>query len=174
MLFGIGGGASVLIADEFENRGLRVPGLPEEIMAQIREFTPVAGNILRNPVDYSQAMMNPGGINKTLDIVSSWEGTDFVVVFIRTGQFVQQGLLPARTASLAAMLFAKQGDLPKPVAMVLEPSIVPQEAEAISNGISGCVASGLPVYFSFSAAASAINLVLTHAENRSRRSEAKV
>ena len=167
MLFGIGGGASVLITDEFENRGLRVPGLPQEIMAQIRDFTPVAGNILRNPVDYSQAMMNTDGVSKTLDIISNWEGTDFLVVFIRTGQFVQHGLLPARTASLAAMLFAKQGDLPKPVAMVLEPSIVPQEAEAIMTGIRGCVASGLPVYFSFAAAANAINLVLTHAENQS-------
>ncbi|MBE0431051.1 MAG: CoA-binding protein [Dehalococcoidia bacterium] len=167
MLFGIGGGASVLIADEFERRGLRVPGLPKEIMAQIQEFTPIAGNILRNPVDYSQAMMNPDGIRRTLDIVSAWEGTDFVVVFIRTGQFVHHGVVPARVASWAAMLFAKQGDLPKPVAMVLEPSVVPQEAEAIWAGISGCVAAGLPVYFSFAAAANAVNLLLTHAENRS-------
>ena len=167
MLFGIGGGASVLIADEFESRGLRVPGLPGEIMAQIQEFTPVAGNILRNPVDYSQAMMNPDGIRRTLDIVSGWEGTDFVVVFIRTGQFVHRGVVPARVASWAAMLFAKQGDLPRPVAMVLEPSIIPEEAEAIWAGIQGCVAAGLPVYFSFASAANAINLVLTHAQNRS-------
>jgi acyl-CoA synthetase (NDP forming) len=166
MLFGIGGGASVLIADEFEGRGLRVPGLPREVMAQIQEFTPVAGNILRNPVDYSQAMMNPDGIRQTLDIVSDWEGTDFVVVFIRTGQFVHRGVVPARVASWAAALFAKQGDLPKPVAMVLEPSIVPEEAEAIWAGILGCVAAELPVYFSFASAANAISLVLTHARSR--------
>jgi acyl-CoA synthetase (NDP forming) len=166
MLFGIGGGASVLIADEFEGRGLRVPGLPREVMAQIQEFTPVAGNILRNPVDYSQAMMNPDGIRRTLDIVSDWEGTDFVVVFIRTGQFVHRGVVPARVASWAAALFAKQGDLPKPVAMVLEPSIVPEEAEAIWAGILGCVAAELPVYFSFASAANAISLVLTHARSR--------
>ncbi len=57
VLLGAGGGASVLIADEFESRGLRILPLPPEIVAQIREFTPIAGNILRNPVDYSQAMM---------------------------------------------------------------------------------------------------------------------
>ena len=167
VLFGAGGGASVLIADEFENRGLRVPALPQETIAQIREFTPVAGNILRNPVDYSQAMMNPDGVSKTLDIVLEWAGTDFLVVFIRTGQFVQAGPWAGRMTSLAAMFFAKQGDFPKPVAMVLEPSLVPQEAEAILAAVRGCVASGLPVYYSFAAAANAINLVLTHTENQS-------
>ncbi|MBN2033158.1 MAG: CoA-binding protein [Deltaproteobacteria bacterium] len=52
-LIGAGGGSSVLIADEFERCGLRVPPLPGKIRERIREFTPVAGNILRNPIDYS-------------------------------------------------------------------------------------------------------------------------
>jgi hypothetical protein len=63
----------------------------------------------------------------------------------------------------------KQGHLPKPVAVVLEPSIVPQEAEAILAGIRGCISSGLPVYYSFAAAANAINLVLNHTEKQSKR-----
>jgi len=87
LLFGAGGGASVLIADEFESRGLKVPAIPKEIVAQIRAFTPIAGNILRNPVDYSQAMTNIEGIVKTFAILSRWEGADFFVMFIRTGQF---------------------------------------------------------------------------------------
>ena len=162
VLFGAGGGASVLIADEFENRGLKVPALPQETVAQIREFTPAAGNILRNPVDYSQAMMNTQGVAKTLDIILHWQGTDFLVVFVRTGQFVQAGPLAARTASLAAMLLADQDTFPKPVAMVLELSIVPEEAEAIASAVRGCIASRLPVYHSFASAANAINLVLNH------------
>ncbi|MEE8636837.1 MAG: CoA-binding protein [Dehalococcoidia bacterium] len=166
VLFGAGGGASVLITDEFENRGLRVPALPQEIVAQIREFTPVAGNILRNPVDYSQAIMNAEGVRKTLEIILMWEGTHFLVVFVRTGQFVHAGPLAARTSSLAAMFFANQRSFPKPVAVVLELSIEPHEADAIATAIRGCVASGLPVYYSFAAAANAINLILTHTENR--------
>jgi hypothetical protein len=62
----------------------------------------------------------------------------------------------------------KQGLLPKPVAMVLEPSIVPKEAEAILTAIRGCISSGLPVYYSFAAAANAINLVLNHTERHPR------
>jgi hypothetical protein len=54
--------------------------------------------------------------------------------------------------------------------MVLEPSILPNEAEAILAAIRGCISSGIPVYYSFAAAANAINLVLNHAERLPRRS----
>ena len=169
VLFGAGGGASVLIADEFENRGLRVPPLPPEIVAQIREFTPVAGNILRNPVDYSQAAMNPEGVGRTLNIVSRWEGSDFLVTFVRTGQFPASQISEIQVNFLMSRFSMKQGHFPKPVAMVLEPSILPQEAEAILAAIRGCISSGLPVYYSFAAAANAINLVLNHTERQSKR-----
>lgn len=170
ILFGAGGGASVLIADEFEKRGLRVPSLPPEVIARIREFTPIAGNILRNPVDYSQAMANLEGVVKTFSILSSWEGTDFIVTFVRTGQFTTSRISEDHLNVLVSRFSIKQGLLPKPVAMVLEPSILPNEAEAILTAIRACLASGLPVYYSFSAAASAISLVLSHAEKRVSRS----
>jgi acyl-CoA synthetase (NDP forming) len=169
VLFGAGGGASVLIADEFEKRGLRVPPLPPEIVAQIREFTPIAGNILRNPVDYSQAMTNLEGVIKTFGILSKWEGTDFIVTFVRTGQFTTSRISEDHLNLLMSRFAINQGLLPKPVAMVLEPSILPNEAEAILAAIRGCISSGLPVYYSFAAAANAINLVLDHAERRSKR-----
>lgn len=167
VLFGAGGGASVLIADEFESRGLRVPPLPPELIAQIREFTPIAGNILRNPVDYSQAMTNLEGVIKTFGILSKWDGADFIVSFVRTGQFTTSRISEDHLNLLMSRFSIKQGLLPKPVAMVLEPSILPNEAEAILTAIRGCISSGLPVYYSFAAAANAINLVLNHAEKRS-------
>jgi len=170
VLFGAGGGASVLIADEFENRGLRVPPLPPELIAQIREFTPIAGNILRNPVDYSQAMTNLEGVIKTFSILSKWDGADFIVSFVRTGQFTTSRISEDHLNLLMSRFSIKQGLLPKPVAMVLEPSILPNEAEAILSAIRGCISSGLPVYYSFAAAANAINLVLDHAEKDSKKS----
>jgi acyl-CoA synthetase (NDP forming) len=170
VLFGAGGGASVLIADEFEKRGLRVPPLPPEIIAQIREFTPIAGNILRNPVDYSQAIDNLQGVIKTFMILSTWDGADFIVNFVRTGQFTTSRISEDHLNFLMSRFSMKQGDLPKPVAMVLEPSILPNEAEAILAAIRGCMSRGLPVYYSFAAAANAINLVLNHAEKHPKKS----
>ncbi len=170
VLFGAGGGASVLIADEFEKRGLRVPPLPPEIIAQLREFTPIAGNILRNPVDYSQAIDNLQGVIKTFMILSTWDGADFIVNFVRTGQFTTSRISEDHLNFLMSRFSMKQGDLPKPVAMVLEPSILPNEAEAILAAIRGCMSRGLPVYYSFAAAANAINLVLNHAEKHPKKS----
>ena len=170
LLFGAGGGASVLIADQFENRGLRVPAIPRDIMAQITEFTPIAGNILRNPVDYSQAMFDMDSVIKTFGILSQWQGADFLVMFVRTGQFTASRISDNQLKHMLMTRFPiKQGQFPKPVAMVIEPSIMPQEAEAILSAIQSSVSSGLPVYYSFDSAATAINLVLTHAETRSRR-----
>jgi acyl-CoA synthetase (NDP forming) len=171
LLFGAGGGASVLISDEFESRGLRVPPIPPDIVAQIREFTPVAGNILRNPVDYSQAMTNTEGVIKTFDILSRWEGIDLLVIFVRTGQFTTSRISDTWVRNLLMTSFPiKQGFFPKPLAMVLEPSVMPEEAEAILAAIRGAIASELPVYYSFATAANAIGLVLTHAEKHSKKS----
>ncbi len=170
VLLGAGGGASVLIADEFESRGLRILPLPQEIVAQIREFTPIAGNILRNPVDYSQAMMNLEGVIKTFAILSGWEGADFMVTFIRTGQFTTYRTAEDHVNLLMSRFSVKQGMLPKPVAMVIEPSVMPEEAAAILAAIRGAIASDLPVYYSFATAADAINLVLNHAETQSKKS----
>jgi acyl-CoA synthetase (NDP forming) len=171
LLFGAGGGASVLIADEFENRGLRVPPIPPEVVAQIREYTPIAGNILRNPVDYSQAMFNTEGVIRTLGILSGWEGADFLVMFVRTGQFTASRISDNQLKTLLMSRFPiKQDQFAKPVAMVIEPSIIPEEAEAILAAMRSSISSGMPVYYSFAAAANAINLVLDHAENRSKSS----
>jgi acyl-CoA synthetase (NDP forming) len=170
VLLGAGGGASVLIADEFESRGLRIRPLPPEIVAQIREFTPIAGNILRNPVDYSQAMMNFEGVIKTFAILSGWEGADFMVTFIRTGQFTTYRTAEEHVNLLMSRFSVKQGMLPKPLAMVIEPSVMPEEAGAILTAIRGAIASELPVYYSFATAANAINLVLNHSERQSKKS----
>jgi len=86
VIIGGGGGASVIITDKFEKRGLKVPQLPKEIIAKIREYTPVAGNILRNPVDYSDSLAFPDKVEKTLNLITDWDGADFLVKFIRTGQ----------------------------------------------------------------------------------------
>lgn len=170
LLFGAGGGASVLIADEFESRGLKVPALPKEIIDQIREFTPIAGNILRNPVDYSQAMTNTEGVVKTFAILSRWEGADFFVMFIRTGQFTASRISDHQLGYMLMSRFPiKQGQLPKPLVMVIEPSIIPEEAKAILAAICNSIVSGLPVYYSFATAANAINLVLNHAEKHSKK-----
>jgi len=164
VLLGGGGGASVLITDEFEKYGIKVPQFPEEMTRQIREFTPAAGNILRNPVDYSQAMMFPDLIGRTIDIISHWDGCDFLVKFMRTGQSPMQMEDRGRAMQFGSAPFLKGGADIKPVAVVLEPSIIPEEQKGIFKTLQYCVDNSLPVYNSFTSAAHAIDLVLQHNE----------
>jgi len=50
----------------------------------------------------------------------------------------------------------------KPVAIVLEPGILPEEAREVFSLGQKFVSSGLPVYYSFASAANAIDLVLRY------------
>ncbi|HEY91042.1 MAG TPA: hypothetical protein G4O07_04330 [Dehalococcoidia bacterium] len=167
VIMGGGGGASVLITDTFEKWGLRVPPLSHEITSQIREFTPPAGNILRNPVDYSQSMMYPEKVARTIDIIMQWEGTDFLVWFMRLGQSQQASGLKDNPLMIGDPFSESGRASSKPLAIVLEPSILPEESKGIFALLQKYVSSGLPVYYSFESAANAIDLVLSYYENRS-------
>ena len=171
-LLGAGGGASVLIADEFEKRKLTVPALPPEIRNLLLDSIRAEGNILRNPVDYSQAMMEIDKVVETVSIIAQWEVIDLLIGFFRPSQFTQgaTGLL-----SQIAERMAKAGRAAsKPMAMVLIPSVLPEEARDGFPAIQQMVSLRLPVYFSFAGAADAISLVLSYYEGRSGNRSAKM
>ena len=159
-LIGSGGGASVLITDEFEKSGLKVPSLPQEIRNRIREFTPAAGNILRNPIDYSQTITEAEKLVETARIVYQWEGIDFVIGFLRPSQAPPSAR--GRTALIAEAMLEMSKIASKPTAIVFEPSILPEETREIFSLIQKFVSSGLPVYYSFTSAANAISLLLRY------------
>jgi len=166
-LVGAGGGASVLISDEFEKRGLVVPPLPREVRNRIREFTPLTGNILQNPIDYSQGVREFDKSVRTVGIIAQWEGIDFLVGFLRPGVAP-----PGSNSMLFDVLnpiLEVRKTCSKPMAIVLEPSILPEEAEAIFAVIQKCVSLGLPVYYSFAAAANSISLLLSYNQRGTRR-----
>lgn len=167
-LLGAGGGASVLITDAFERHGLKVPTLPAEIVRRIRSYTSAAGNILRNPIDYSQSMGNPKTMGDTVRFVSEWPGIDFWVGFVRPGQSTRPGGMSVH--ALPVNDFARgEITMGKPVAIVQEMSLFPDDAREVYNNIRLCVSAGLPVFMSFPAAANAINLVMTYRENARRK-----
>ncbi|MGE0227020.1 MAG: CoA-binding protein [Dehalococcoidia bacterium] len=68
-LIGAGGGFAVLSSDQLALVGLTLPPLPEEVQAELREFVPVAGTSVRNPVDVTFGRDHP------LDFVSEPELT---------------------------------------------------------------------------------------------------
>ena len=162
-MIGLGGGSSVLIADEFETKGLKVPPLPQEIRNLIGEFTPLAGNSLRNPVD-SQDVMEPEKLLRTVHIISQWEEIDFLICFLDPPSFVFS-IMDGIHEILEGILVAGRM-VSKPVAIVVQTDISPEGAKKAHSFMQKCASSELPVYYSFASAANAINLVLTHNERR--------
>ena len=161
LLFGAGGGSSVIVADEFEKRGVVLPQLPKRVIGELRAFSQAAGNFFNNPIDYSQSMLEPSNVKRTLEILMGWGQFDFMVSFLvptqSTGVGVPRGL------------FLTLDGIPKPVAVVIPTSIIPSETGRIYDAVQHYAAGGYPVYFSFAGAANAINLVLTHYERQAAR-----
>jgi acyl-CoA synthetase (NDP forming) len=73
-----GGGRSVLSADDVNAEGLEVPHLPEATQAELREFTPIAGTSIRNPIDANMGATGEQG-QKTLRIVAAAPNIDYVL-----------------------------------------------------------------------------------------------
>ncbi len=161
---GGGGGSSVLITDQFEKAGLKVPPLPEELRQKIREFTPVAGNMLRNPIDYSQTVGELDKLAKTLAIVSQWDGIDFLVGFLHMEYALQQGL--ELTLGIIDTILETARISGKPVAFIFPLEISVEYIEAVLAITQKCVRAGSPVYYTFTDAANALNLALNCWESR--------
>jgi hypothetical protein len=53
---GNGGGASLLATDELERAGFRLPPIPPSIRERFKELVPLAGSMLRNPIDAAPLM----------------------------------------------------------------------------------------------------------------------
>jgi len=75
MMAGGGGGFAVLSADAIDREGLVVPRMPAEAVRRMREFIPVAGSSVNNPID---AMPDDEHADEMLRIVATAEGIDMV------------------------------------------------------------------------------------------------
>jgi acyl-CoA synthetase (NDP forming) len=163
-LIGAGGGPSVLIADEFERTGLRVPPLPQEIRNWIGEFTQLAGNILQNPIDYSQNWKEPEKFLRNVRIIFQWEEIDFLIWFLDLA-WVELNEMDRMHKIVDGILAESRAAL-KPIAIVIRTDISPELAKKVYSFAQKCVSSELPIYYSFASAANAINLVLRQNDRR--------
>jgi acyl-CoA synthetase (NDP forming) len=165
VLIGAGGGASVLITDEFEKRGLIVPPLSKALVDEILTFTPSAGNILQNPVDYGQSWREIDKGSRLIDIVSWWKQSNFIVKFYVQSLGTTNANLNRKRADAIAEFLIRSGTHAIPTAVVLESGVTRQELDIFSHIVGQCVSAVLPVYHSFSAAAHSIDLLLHYDEN---------
>ena len=94
MMAGGGGGFAVLSADAIDREGLVVPRMPAEAVRRMREFIPVAGSSVNNPID---AMPDDEHADEMLRIVATAEGIDMVFM----GPMVSRNRMAAQRPSAA-------------------------------------------------------------------------
>ena len=170
---GGGGGFSVFAADEIDEAGLQCPVLPEHTQAELREFTPVAGTSVRNPVD-SIAIFEPQKLGQTLRAVGNAENIDVVLFHTsfagggwrRSASFLG-GVTPEQYMEAVVQQAAAARDATgKPVVMVLRQ---PLDAEGMQRATylqEQCWRAGLAVYPTIPRAANAVAKLLRWREQR--------
>jgi acyl-CoA synthetase (NDP forming) len=82
---GIGGGDAIQAADDLERAGLMVPELKKETQEALREFTPLPGTSVNNPLDLN-VMRRSRELQKILQLVAAESTIDVIVVVLRVDQ----------------------------------------------------------------------------------------
>lgn len=161
-LVGIGGGASVLAADEAESDGLAIPTLPREIRDRLREFFPQAGTSVANPVDTPpQILWHSPSFSRTLEVVASWEELDLVIISVFVGLGLYRATEFALEEQTAAIIEASRQQK-KPMAIVFRTSGSPEAVEISLKLGQRFLQAGLPIYSDMRRASRAINKFLSY------------
>lgn len=163
VLFGPGGGASVLLTDEFERRGFHLPVIPPNLRKKLLQLCQQEGNMLQNPVDVSQTMGHPESITGAIKLLTSWKEADFFVGFYRPSQLPPGSYKEMQKGGLAIGKALAMSS--KPTAFICEDGISPERSKLMFQLRQSVVQSGVAVYYRFTDAAEALRIVVEHNEN---------
>lgn len=169
---GGGGGFSVFAADEIDDAGLTCPELPEETQAALREFTPVAGTSVRNPVD-TIMMFEPGSLERTVRTLGEASNIDAVLFHtsFSMGSSRRSPMMgdmdPEQfMQTLVTQIVTARTSTGKPLAIVLRPPLDAATMERTSLFQRLCWKAGLPVFGSIPRAANALAKTLRWRQSR--------
>jgi acyl-CoA synthetase (NDP forming) len=117
----VSGGAGIWGADTVSMQGLQVPELSESIQAEIRALIPSYGSA-RNPIDVTAQGVHSGGLQKSIDLLSTSDEVDAVLVVLSLSSdtrmpFKQAELKPVISAQNKPIVFYSY-TLPSPFARV--------------------------------------------------------
>ena len=161
----MGGGASVLAADECENAGLAVPVFPPEVRQELLKFTPPVGVGLRNPIDSSTGVyMDAALVARTVKVVADWDGIDLLFVVLPAILAVKIGGQLLRNHIGVIAEAAK--NINKPIVIILRTGGF-GESERVAREVQGdCIKAGFPAFLSIDSAARAVVCLISYHESR--------
>ena len=155
MLIGIGGGPSVRSADDCERAGLILHRIPDDIVRELRKTAPVAGSMLRNPVDVGAYHVD---WNRVIEILAAWSENDMFLWQIAPDiePFPNEGIYRQWCLDQRAKFiehFVKSG---KPIAVAVHMVERKEAMDILHTTRELCIRHGVPFYSSVYSAARAI------------------
>ena len=168
-IVGLGGGASVLAADDCASAGLSVPRLPEEIKLKLKKINTEAGNIFNNPVDTQSLIIGVEQFSQTAKTVLNWEGVDILILHV---DFELMGAPLAISGEFGREYIKLMIDISKgsskPVAIVLHSAGLAETSQVILEGQKLCREAKIALFPSFRRAANAISKFIDYHSKREK------
>jgi acyl-CoA synthetase (NDP forming) len=168
VIIGIGGGASVILADEFTNAGLQLPKLGDKLRKSLIELFPSeAGRIFKNPVDLNN-FEGPEIFFKTMKALDLSEEADMLAIHVAFDHF---GLISVQDKEFVIGMYVKlisqiKDKMKKPLAVILHSySSTPMRKLAQDTG-KELTAAGFAVFPSIQRAAIALSKFVDYKEKR--------
>jgi acyl-CoA synthetase (NDP forming) len=166
-IVGFGGGVGVFSADLCANRGLNLPRLPEAVKQELRTVWPRdAGSSLNNPVDLFGGA-GKGGIEKTLQVIADWPGTDFMLVHIPL--YLNPAASEQLTEAYAGSLINLGEKVNRKTAVVISYVFSDQANRIVAKSQAALVQAGFPVFFSMERAINALAKFVDYHEKAATR-----
>jgi len=159
VIIGIGGGASVLLADEFSSAGLALPRLSDRIRKSLIDIFPSeAGRIFKNPIDLNN-FESPEKFFKTMSILDQSNEADMLIIHVAFDHF---GLISKAEKEFWAGAFLQligqvKKDLTKPMAVILHSHSSPDMKLLAQKAARELAAQGIAVFPSIRRAALALS-----------------
>ncbi len=166
VIIGIGGGASVILADEFTNAGLALPKLGDKLRQSLIELFPTeAGRIFKNPIDLNNFETSEIFF-KTMKTLDQCEEADMLVIHVAFDHF---GLISIKDKEFIIGVFLQligqiKKELNKPLAVILHSYSSAPMRKLAYNAARELTAAGIAVFPSIQRAAVALGKFVCHNE----------
>ena len=164
VVLGVGGGASVVLADEFSRTGLSLPKFSTDARQKlIGLYSSEAGRIFKNPVDINN-FESPETFAATIQAIEAEDMVDFMVIHVAFDHF---GLVSEKAKVLVmevyrSLILDLKGKVNKPAAIILH-SYASEKSKKIAGDMGNALTkSGFAVFLSIRSAAVALNKYIAH------------
>lgn len=175
VIAGIGGGASVILADEFSNAGMVLPRLSDKMRKSLIELYPSeAGRIFKNPVDLNN-FEGPETFFKTMKALDQYEEADLLAIHVAFDHF---GLISIQDKEfmigvLVKLIVEVSREIKKPLAIILHSFTTAQTRKLAYDAGKELSAAGLAVFPSIQRAAVALGKFTRYHENHRTAGQVK-